>query len=102
MGEAIVLGTCSICGGAVTIPKLWYGTIPPVPICSKCGATKKTETYGPVIPMVPNSSNFIPTPFGPLTPYNDDGTITVTISNINGDSTTEPTAVCIPSFTIKK
>ena len=46
-----VIGTCSICGGAVTAPAVWSGVVPPVPTCSSCGAIKK-QSYGPVIDMV--------------------------------------------------
>lgn len=44
-----VIGTCSLCGGAVTVPAIWHGIIPPVPTCAKCGATAKQ--YGPTIEM---------------------------------------------------
>ncbi len=47
-----IIGTCSICGGAVTVPTIWAGTVPPTPTCTSCGAIKK-ETFGPVIDMVP-------------------------------------------------
>lgn len=45
-----VLGTCSLCGGPVTVPTVWHGIIPPVPTCGQCGATAK-QSFGPVIPM---------------------------------------------------
>ena len=54
MTPTIVLGTCSLCGGAVSVPQIWHGVIPPVPTCESCGATKK-EDNGPVIDMVPSS-----------------------------------------------
>lgn len=44
-----IIGTCSRCGGPVGYPTVWYGTVPPVPTCSHCGATAKNP-YGPVIP----------------------------------------------------
>lgn len=47
-----VIGTCSECGGAVTVPALWLGIYPPVPTCRKCGAVAK-QSYGPVILMRP-------------------------------------------------
>jgi hypothetical protein len=47
-----ILGTCSICGGAVTVPTHWGGTMPPTPTCMRCGATKK-QPNGPVIEMEP-------------------------------------------------
>lgn len=50
-----VLGTCSVCGGPVSIPTLWEKPTPPVPICERCGAIKM-DRYGPVIPMIPRTS----------------------------------------------
>lgn len=44
------IGTCSLCGGRVTVPELWAATIPPVPTCTSCGARQK-QPYGPVIEM---------------------------------------------------
>ncbi len=49
------IGTCSVCGGAVTVPGIWGAIIPPVPTCSACGATKR-ESHGPVIDMEPGRS----------------------------------------------
>ena len=46
------IGTCSICGGAVTLPTFWWGVVPPTPECSKCGAHPK-RAYGPTIEMEP-------------------------------------------------
>lgn len=46
-----VIGTCSICGGRVTLPSIWHGVIPPVPTCEGCGGTKRD--HGPVIEMQP-------------------------------------------------
>lgn len=45
-------GTCSICGGAVTVPSIWGAVIPPIPTCQQCGAIP-VETHGPVIKMQP-------------------------------------------------
>lgn len=45
-----VIGTCSVCGGPVTIPTVWHGTNPPIARCSSCGATP-AEGHGPIIPM---------------------------------------------------
>lgn len=45
------IGTCSICGGRVTIESSWYATIPQTPTCEDCGAT--AAQHGPVIPMRP-------------------------------------------------
>jgi hypothetical protein len=52
-----VVGTCSICSGAVTVPTVWCGVLPPTPTCSGCGA--EAASHGPVIPMKPRK----PTPF---------------------------------------
>lgn len=43
------IGTCSLCGGEVTLPTVWWGVVPPVPTCSRCGATAASQ--GPVIEM---------------------------------------------------
>lgn len=44
-----VVGTCSLCGGAVAVPAMWMSIIPPVPTCGSCGAV--AAAHGPVIPM---------------------------------------------------
>ncbi|MHC4619678.1 MAG: hypothetical protein ACYTEQ_18175 [Planctomycetota bacterium] len=49
MNEQII-GTCSICGGPVVVPMVFWSVVPPVPTCGRCGATKG---HGPVIDMVP-------------------------------------------------
>lgn len=49
----IIIGTCSLCGGAVTIPDVWCGVVPPTPSCSSCGAVP-LDAHGPVIPMRQN------------------------------------------------
>lgn len=48
----MTIGTCSICGGRVCTPDVWYGVIPPVPTCDQCGATKRD--HGPIIDMKPS------------------------------------------------
>lgn len=45
------IGTCSLCGGAVTVPDPWMGVTPPTPTCSKCNAVP-AHAHGPTIPMV--------------------------------------------------
>lgn len=63
-------GTCSLCGGRVTVPDHWLSVVPPTPTCEQCGAV--AAEHGPVIPMVqrPTWGNppFIATriTFGPL------------------------------------
>lgn len=56
-----IIGTCSICGGAVTLPELWGGVLPPTGTCEKCGATEKPN-HGPTIPMNKRGSNVVEWP----------------------------------------
>lgn len=58
MNEQTV-GSCSLCGGAVTLPLVWHCVVPPVATCSRCGAVE--AAHGPVIPM--QQPVRIPTPF---------------------------------------
>jgi hypothetical protein len=44
-----LLGRCSKCGGAVTVPHAWYGVTPAIPTCQACGARKKNDL--PIIEM---------------------------------------------------
>ena len=46
-----IIGTCSICGGDVTMPIIWYSIYPPRPTCNKCGAVAADERK-PIIPMI--------------------------------------------------
>ena len=48
----IILGTCSLCAGPVSIPEAWHSTLPAVPTCQRCGAREK-QPYGAVIEMEP-------------------------------------------------
>lgn len=48
-----IVGKCSICGGVVSIPTVFWSTVPPVATCEKCGATEDRVANLPVIPMVP-------------------------------------------------
>lgn len=45
----MIIGTCSQCGGAVSVPDAWGGVIPPTPTCTQCGAV--AANHGPIIPM---------------------------------------------------
>lgn len=47
------VGTCSLCGGRVAVPTVWGSLLPPIPTCTRCGATA-AQNYGPTIPMVPS------------------------------------------------
>ena len=49
MENRTVVGTCSICGGPVSCPSVWWSIITPVPTCEHCGAV--SAQHGPVIPM---------------------------------------------------
>ena len=60
------VGTCSECGGRVTLPEAWMSTKPPIPSCEKCGATQ-AQPYGPVVkmrPAKPRDPGKNPRPFG--------------------------------------
>ena len=51
-------GICLVldaCGGGVVIPMIWNGGVPPVPVCSWCGAV--AVAHGNVIPMRPPAIN---------------------------------------------
>ena len=50
------MGTCSICGGRVSVPLAWWGINPPTPTCDTCGAVP-AEAHGPVIPMRPSETD---------------------------------------------
>lgn len=45
------IGTCSCCGGRVSVPAVFFSVVPPVPTCESCGATKRD--HGPVVDMAP-------------------------------------------------
>jgi hypothetical protein len=47
------IGTCSLCGGAVVMPRDWMDLLTPIPRCLKCKA-EKSNPYGPVIDMKPS------------------------------------------------
>ena len=53
---SIVLGVCSLCGGPVTIPDVWFGINTPTPTCEQCGAIKKPRE-GRIIEMIPNPND---------------------------------------------
>ena len=52
-----ILGACSICGGDVVVPGIWYGVMPPTPTCSSCGAMKAR----PVVSMDPPRQIYVST-----------------------------------------
>ena len=47
-----IVGTCSLCGGNVTVPLVWLDVVPPTPTCSSCHAVEAPPSL-PIIPMVP-------------------------------------------------
>ena len=51
MSDAKIIGTCSKCGGPVTVAAFWCEDFPPIPECMSCGRKKTIEPYGPVIDM---------------------------------------------------
>lgn len=53
--DGLVIGSCSLCGGAVRVPAVWHGVIPPTPMCERCGAVA-APAQAPVIPMVPRGN----------------------------------------------
>lgn len=53
-----IIGTCSLCGGAVTVPQAWGGWPPPVPTCQNCGATKRAS-HGQIIEMERRPKTFL-------------------------------------------
>ena len=42
-----IVGACSNCGAMIVRPEFWFSTIPWIPTCDRCGATKKL----PIIEM---------------------------------------------------
>lgn len=63
MNNKVILGTCSICGGRVSVASVTWSTSPPSFIggggnfrasCENCGAYPKTS-YGPTIEMIKQS-----------------------------------------------
>ena len=49
-----LIGQCSNCGGSVTVPKHWSGTVPAVPTCNQCGYIVRGA---PVIKTEPLKAN---------------------------------------------
>ena len=49
--NVLVIGSCSICGGRVTVPAVYWSVVPPTPTCEDCGAVEDKKL--PVVPMKP-------------------------------------------------
>lgn len=47
------IGACSLCGGPVQIPRMWFGAEPPRPRCMLCRA--ESTSLAPVIEMRPRN-----------------------------------------------
>lgn len=51
----IIVGTCSLCGGAVVVPRVITvnstDSRPVVRTCSSCGAHEEHNAHGPVVQM---------------------------------------------------
>ena len=54
-GNTQTVGTCSLCGGPVQVPHVFWSVIPPVPTCADCGAVARR--CGPVIDMEPRRTH---------------------------------------------
>lgn len=54
------IGTCSNCGGRVSVPKAWMSVTPAIPRCESCGACM-AQPHGPVVPMAPTKSMAVET-----------------------------------------
>lgn len=54
-----VVGSCSLCGGPVTVPSAWLSVTPPTPSCASCGAIR--AGFGRVIDMQPSPRTRIST-----------------------------------------
>ena len=50
-----LVGTCSICGGEVVLPVVYWIVVQPVPACKRCGA-KTNQPKAPVIDMEPSKT----------------------------------------------
>lgn len=45
------IGTCSLCGGDVCLPTVWWSVLRPMPACIKCDAVVDHRKTMPEIPM---------------------------------------------------
>lgn len=79
------VGTCSICGGPVTVPIVFHSIVPPVPQCDACGAVAAPKTW-PVVPMVPA----VPTETGT-------GVVSITWKEPDGPFSVSPQGPDVPA-----
>lgn len=55
----MIVGTCSICGGYVSVQSPCHGVTPLTPTCQKCGAyAKQSYPMLPEIPMEPRHAYY--------------------------------------------
>ena len=52
----VIIGNCSLCGGSVVYPTVWYSTQPPEPYCSRCGATMARPVIEMTRPLITEDS----------------------------------------------
>lgn len=55
MGDKRVVGRCSLCGGVVSAPLVFWSVTQPVPQCETCGAYADQAANLPVVPMTPKT-----------------------------------------------
>lgn len=50
-----IVGKCSVCGGIVSVPTLWYGVNRPPLMCESCGAVADDTANMHIVPMRQNN-----------------------------------------------
>lgn len=63
MGDKRVVGRCSLCGGIVSVPLVFWSVTLPVPQCETCGAYADQTQNLPVVPMTPRKPMVGPKPW---------------------------------------
>ena len=58
-GDVTVVGKCSICGGQVVVPTVYWSVVPPIPTCSNCGAKEDVTVILPTLPMKRNENSWV-------------------------------------------
>lgn len=84
--NVITCGRCSLCGGLVTTPAVWYGVTIPPKTCQSCGATEAPANL-PVIQMTPKSNHWSRIKDyrnGPINPYGSSTLSPYTVDTSNG------------------
>lgn len=51
--DSIIVGTCGLCGGLVTAPRVWWGVGRIPHTCESCGAEVNYAKMYPTLPMKP-------------------------------------------------